>query len=67
MYKFLCFPDASERTALFCYCTSEPIMSVTLAVAIISLLPAAVSFHSHKDNVQWHLSRKKGALWQGKH
>ena len=36
-------------------------MSVTLAVAIISLLPAAVSFHSHEDNVQWHFGeREKG-------
>lgn len=35
-------------------------MSVTLAVAIISLLLAAVGFHSHKDNVQWHFGGKKG-------
>lgn len=34
-------------------------MSVTLAAAIISLLPAAVGFHSHKDNVQWHFGGKK--------
>lgn len=34
-------------------------MSVTLAVAIISLLPAAVGFYSHKDNVQWHFVEKK--------
>lgn len=34
-------------------------MSVTLAAAIISLLPAAVGFCSHKDNVQWHFAEKK--------
>ncbi len=41
-------------------------MSVTLAVAIISLLPAAVGFHSHKDNVQWHFGGKKGKAIVGK-
>lgn len=40
-------------------------MSVTLAVAIISLLPAAVSFHSHKDNVQWYFGGKKGTAMVG--
>lgn len=41
-------------------------MSVTLAAAIISLLPAAVGFHSHKDNVQWHFGGKKGKAMAGK-
>lgn len=53
---------------MFCYCTSEPIMSVTLAVAIISLLPAAVGFRSHKDNIQWHFCGKEvKELWEKIH
>ena len=47
-------------------------MCVTLAAAIISLLPAAVGFHTHKDNVQWHYGgekkekKKKGSAVAGK-
>lgn len=37
-------------------------MSVTLAAAIISLLLAAVGFHSHKDSVQWQFAgERKGS------
>lgn len=53
------FQSLWKRMPLFWYCTSEPVMSVTLAVAIISLLLAAVGFHSHKDSVQWQFAGER--------
>lgn len=39
-------------------------MSVTLAAAIISLLPAAVGSHSRKDNIQRHFTGERdGKQW----
>lgn len=40
--RFQEFPH--KRIPLFCHCSSEPIMSVTLSAGVFSLLPAAVGF-----------------------
>lgn len=63
MDEFLWLPSTWEGMSLFCYCTSQSTMSVTLAAAIISLLPAAVGFHSRKDNIQRHFAGKKRQCW----
>lgn len=45
MPYFLWLPRVShKRLPLFCHCSSEPIMSLTLSAGVFSLLPAAVSF-----------------------
>lgn len=56
-----------KRISLFCHCSIEPIMSVTLSAGVFSLLPAAVGFSSHKDSICWVFDGKPNETGEIQH